>query len=210
MVRNFLDKIYKSDLALSAPQLYRTWASSYDDELTENKYVTPQRCAEMLKRYFPSTECRVLDLGCGTGLSGEALYKFGFRQIDGLDLSLEMLELAKEKSIYSRLIHDNLNTLSKLDQKYNAIIAAGVISPGHANPETIRVALSFLTCSGVLVFSLNDHALRNASFDEKVKFVLSDSMVEILDEEYGDHIIDINLKAKILAVRKRCDTAFTV
>jgi len=143
----------------------------------------------------------VLDLGCGTGLSGEALHARGFHQIDGLDLSSEMLTLAKEKAIYSKLINDDLNTLVKLDQIYNGMIAAGVISPGHANPETINVALSLLQSPGVFVFSLNDHALADSAFIKEVETILSSPSVEILEEEYGDHIIDINLKAKIFAIR---------
>ena len=38
MNQNFLDKIYKSDLNLSTPQLYKEWASSYENELNSNKY----------------------------------------------------------------------------------------------------------------------------------------------------------------------------
>ena len=202
MNQNFLDKIYKSDLNLSTSQLYKEWASSYENELNSNKYVTPGRCAAILIRYCPDTNIKVLDVGCGTGLSGEALYALGFNQLDGLDVSEEMLNLAKKKAIYSRLINDDLNTLFKLDQKYDAIVAAGVISPGHAQPETISVALSLLNVAGILVFSLNDHALRDSNFGERVEHILSNPSLEVLVEEYGDHIIDIDLKAKIFAIKK--------
>ena len=119
MNKKFLDRIYKSDLDLSTTQLYKEWASSYEDELNSNKYVTPRRCADMLMKYCANPRIKVLDLGCGTGLSGEALHARGFHQIDGLDLSSEMLTLAKEKAIYSKLINDDLNTLVKLEKKYD-------------------------------------------------------------------------------------------
>ena len=202
MSQNFLHKIYKSDLNLSTSQLYKEWASSYENELNSNKYVTPGRCAEILIRYCRDANIKVLDIGCGTGLSGEALYTLGFNQLDGLDVSEEMLNLAKKKAIYERLINDDLNTLVELDQKYDAIIAAGVISPGHAHPETITVALSLLNVAGILVFSLNDHALRDSNFCERVDHILSNPSLEVLVEEYGDHIIDIDLKAKIFAIKK--------
>ena len=203
MNKKFLDRIYKPDLDLSTTQLYKEWAASYEDELNSNKYVTPRRCADMLMKYCANPRIKVLDLGCGTGLSGEALHARGFHQIDGLDLSSEMLTLAKEKAIYSKLINDDLNTLVKLDQIYNGMIGAGVISPGHANPETINVALSLLQSPGVFVFSLNDHALADSAFIKEVETILSSPSVEILEEEYGDHIIDINLKAKIFAIRNK-------
>ena len=201
MSERFLDKIYRSNLDLSTSELYKSWAPSYENELNGNRYVTPKRCAEMLIKKVRNTDIRILDFGCGTGLSGEALHSLGFRQIEGLDLSAEMLKLAEKKSIYSRLLNDDLNTIVKLNQKYDAIIAAGVISPGHANPETINLALSLLSADGIFIFSLNDHALGHRRFFNKVKIILSHSSVEVLDEAYGDHIIDIGLKAKIFAVK---------
>ena len=33
MAESFLDKIYKSDLDLSTPELYKKWAPSYENEL---------------------------------------------------------------------------------------------------------------------------------------------------------------------------------
>ena len=160
----------------------------------------------MLMKYSTDNNISVLDFGCGTGLSGEALYSLGFHQIDGLDLSLEMLKLAKKKGIYSRLMNDDLNSLVKLDKKYDAIIAAGVISPEHASPETINLALSLLNADGILVFSINDHALRNVPFFDKVKAILSNPSLNILDEEYDDHIIEKGIKAKIFVIKENCKT----
>ena len=40
---------------------------------------------------------RILDVAAGTGLVGVELAKLGFKNIDALDYSQEMLDLAKEK-----------------------------------------------------------------------------------------------------------------
>ena len=45
----------------------------------------------------------ILDYGCGTGLSGYALQAVGFENIDGLDISQEMVRLAEKKLIYRSL-----------------------------------------------------------------------------------------------------------
>ena len=45
----------------------------------------------------------VFDMGCGTGLVGQYLTEFGFKNIDGVDASAGMLERAKEKSCYRLL-----------------------------------------------------------------------------------------------------------
>ena len=50
---------------------YNRWAETYDaDLIEENDYVQPRRCAEMLSRYLPDRGTEILDIGCGTGLSG--------------------------------------------------------------------------------------------------------------------------------------------
>lgn len=201
MAKTFLDKIYAPNFGIPASDLYNLWAPSYDDELNFNQYVTPIRCAKMLFKYCPDTNINVLDFGCGSGLSGEALYSFGFQKIDGLDLSAEMLKLAGQKGIYTELTKDDLNTLIERGYKYDAIIAAGVISPGHAQPTSIDLALSLLKQRGILVFSLNDHALRNKSFIEQIETILANGSIDILEQEYGDHIIKLNLKAQVYALR---------
>ena len=201
MAKTFLDKIYAQNFGIPASDLYNLWAPSYDDELNLNQYVTPNRCAKMLFKYAPGTNMNVLDFGCGSGLSGEALYRLGFQKIDGLDLSAEMLKLAGRKGIYTELIKDKLNTLIEQGYKYDAIIAAGVISPGHAPPTSIDLALSLLKQRGILVFSLNDHALGNKSFFEQIETILANASIDILEQEYGDHIIKLNLKAKVYALR---------
>jgi predicted TPR repeat methyltransferase len=54
----------------------------------------PHRIAAALKPYVQPSD-RILDFGCGTGLSGLALQNAGFTNIDGLDISAPMLEKAK-------------------------------------------------------------------------------------------------------------------
>ena len=137
MVKSFLNKIYKSNSKTSSMELYDKWAPFYDKELTQNQYVTPLRCAEMLSNFANNKEIEILDVGCGTGLSGLSLLKFGFRNIDGLDLSKEMLKIASDKKVYRMLFNLDLNNFSNFEKKYDVIIAAGVISPAHANPYTI-------------------------------------------------------------------------
>ena len=43
---------------------------------------------------------RILDVGCGTGLVGSELNRIGYKNLDGLDASPEMLKIAAEKNIF--------------------------------------------------------------------------------------------------------------
>ena len=48
---------------------------------------------------------KILDVAAGTGRVGEYLHQLGYSNIDGTDISSKMLEKAKEKNVYQRLIH---------------------------------------------------------------------------------------------------------
>ena len=204
MSYNFLDKIYKSNSYSTSKDLYQKWAPSYDDELTENKYVTPLRCAQILSNYIKNKNIKILDIGCGTGLSGFALKKNGFKSIDGLDLSEEMLKIAEQKKIYQSLFNFDLNNPTDFNHKYDAIIAAGVISPTHANPHTIISSYSMLKKKGLMIFSINDHALNDSLFFSSINKIIQNSNFILLDQIYGDHIKELNLKSSIFVLQKSC------
>ena len=82
---------------------------SYDDELKSNNYSTPKRCAKALRKYLKNTNSYILDIGCGTGLSGQEILNVGFNNVDGSDFSEKMLYEAKKKNIYKKLFNLDLN-----------------------------------------------------------------------------------------------------
>ena len=45
----------------------------------------------------------LLDAGCGTGLSGPFLKALGYDDIEGLDMSPEMLAIARRRNVYRGL-----------------------------------------------------------------------------------------------------------
>ena len=73
MPRRFLDSAYDLGDADATKRFYRKWAATYDDEVAGEGYITPNRCAEALAQFAGDPDQPVLDLGCGTGLSGVAL-----------------------------------------------------------------------------------------------------------------------------------------
>ena len=202
MTKSFLNKIYQSNSKNSSIELYDKWAPFYDKELNKNQYLTPYRCAQTLSTLAKNNEIKILDVGCGTGLSGFSLKKFGFNSIDGLDLSKEMLKIALDKKIYQMLFNRDLNNLYNFERKYDAIIAAGVISPAHANPDTILNSYSLLNNKGLMIFSINDHALNNTFFFSEIKNVIKRSKFILLDQIYGDHIKELSLNSSIFVLQK--------
>lgn len=79
MVKQFLDNAY--DLASSGhtKNLYKDWAETYDEEIMANGYASPVRTAEALAKCGAQLDAPILDVGCGTGVSGLLLRDAGFR-----------------------------------------------------------------------------------------------------------------------------------
>ena len=114
----------------------------------------------------------MLDLGCGTGLSGEA-----FRPLvdwmEGVDLSPGMIEQARRKNLYDRLdagdLTESLDAHLRADARFNLIVAADVFvycadltliaalvadvlapkacSPSRSRPMTAAASCSARSCA---------------------------------------------------------------
>jgi SAM-dependent methyltransferase len=124
---------------------YREWARHYDaDVYGEIKVTGTARIAALLGEYLSDRTAAIIDLGCGTGAAGAELKRLGFAAIDGLDLSPEMLAVARSKAIYRNLLAaDLLAALAIADGAYDAAISAGTFTTGHvgagALPEILRI-----------------------------------------------------------------------
>ena len=201
--QKFLNKVYNPKTSNETKELYKLWAKTYDEELVENKYLTPKRCAQALNQFADNKNKNVLDVGCGTGLSGRALLDEGFKNIDGTDFSEEMLNIASQKKIYKNLFLDDLNKSFSIKHSfYDYIVAAGIISPNHAREKTIDFLLKTLKTNGLFVFSLNDHALKEKAFAKKIVTIKNSNNFEVLQDYYGDHLKKINLKSRIFVIKK--------
>ncbi|MEM9139460.1 MAG: methyltransferase domain-containing protein [Pseudomonadota bacterium] len=204
MTKKYLEGVYEMDYSSGTNTLYSEWAASYDEEVSENGYATPRRCAEALAEVAHDRTAPLLDIGCGTGLSGLALKAAGFAVVDGTDVSEEMIEQAKSRQgIYRRI------QLTSLDDPfpfqvgdYANMAAIGVFSPGHAPPETMDHVLALLPPGGCFCFSLNDHALADPRYEAKIDQVIAAGTATSAFREHGPHLPGIGLECTVYALRK--------
>ncbi|AXI46823.1 methyltransferase type 11 [Sulfitobacter sp. SK012] len=204
MNHNFLDKAYAARDADSTRALYDDWSSSYDAEIGEIGYATPDRCAAALAEFMPDKGAPILDVGCGTGLSGAALKHAGFTVIDGVDVSADMLALAKQKNVYRTLTQIEADTpLSHTPGTYAAISAVGVVGAGGAPTTLFDMLMQSLGPGGKLVFSLNDHALSDSANEARVMEWTDCAAAALLFREHGDHLPGIDLKSNVYVLEKR-------
>ena len=201
---DFFDAIYTLTEPHETAAHYARFASRYETAMAENGYVTPARCAAALAEIGADFGVPVLDLGCGSGLSGMALHTEGFQTIDGTDFSEEMLALAREKGIYRDLWQADLSQPAQdRAASYMAIVAAGVLNPAHVPAEAIDHILEMLQPGGLFVFSLNDHAIAAGGYNGRLNNHIDGGQVELLKRDYGEHMPGQGLKAFVYALRKR-------
>jgi predicted TPR repeat methyltransferase len=110
--------------------LFDQYSHGFEDDLTGRlEYRIPNRLRELLYLHLaPGTRFpRAVDLGCGTGLSGQAFSDI-VDYLAGIDISNNMLEQASRKNIYNDLIRGDIcEQLPQLADLYNLIIATDVM-----------------------------------------------------------------------------------
>lgn len=135
-----------------AVSLYRDWAASYDADVFEHlRFTGTTRIAELLSAHAGERGRPVIDVGCGTGRLGADLSSHGFRRIDGLDLSPDMLAVAGRRGIYREVIAaDLLAPLPVAPGQYAAVASAGTFTTGHVDASALPGLLRILAPGGLL------------------------------------------------------------
>ncbi|WP_026988704.1 class I SAM-dependent DNA methyltransferase [Fodinicurvata fenggangensis] len=138
-------------------RVYAEWAEQYDrDTLDGMGYVAPGLVAKELSGLV-AKDAKVLDAGCGTGLAGVELKKLGFTNIDGIDLSGEMLEVAREKEAYDKLAEADMTVpLEIADDSYDAVISVGVFTSGHVKPKALDELARVTRKGGQIVVTVHE------------------------------------------------------
>lgn len=184
---------------------YSSWAKSYDEEVSrDGQYAQPRRVAEALTALGVDKNSTILDVGCGTGLSGEALKEAGFTLIDGCDFSPEMLEKASAKSIYRNLFTADLNVgLPEIeDASCDVVTAVGVFSFGHVMPDACDDMLRVLKPNGIFVVALNEQFWDRGDLATKIEDLKSEKKIEEISREYGEHLPTHDVSGWVIVMKK--------
>jgi predicted TPR repeat methyltransferase len=203
MSTKFLNQAYGIS-TLDSRDLYTAWSDSYDKEVNENGYVTPLRVAEALDRHVLDKNTTVLDYGCGTGLSGQALLSVGFQAVDGVDVTSAMVDLAREKGIYRNLdVFSPEHGPNIAVGTYSVIAAIGVIGAGAAPLSVFDTIMDLLPTGGYFAFSFNDHTLEDSAYEHKVLEYTQMKRAQLVFYEYGAHLPGKDMKSNVYVLVKK-------
>lgn len=168
--RDFLDRIYALEDDGDVRSFYDDAALQYDEMLLSKiGYVSPTVCAHALAPHLPDRDALLIDLGCGTGLAGEAMAALGYGHMEGVDFSAEMLAVATSRKCYSKLALADLNaTLDIPSARYAAAISVGVYGQ-HVHPAALDEAVRIVEPGGIVCFSVNERAFEGCGFRDKIE-----------------------------------------
>ena len=168
-------------------ELFDEYSQNFDTELAETlEYSTPSKLYEALTRSFSSrTFDNAADLGCGTGLSGEALRPL-CKKMSGVDLSAGMLEKASLKNIYDSLHKAAINEfLESHDNEFDLLAAADSLIYSGNLRDFFRYSRSALRKGGVSAFSLELSDGADYELGESGRYRHSPEYIEKLAEEFS-------------------------
>ena len=147
--------VYGSTTNQELEERYDQWATEYDRDLADDfAWNAPDNGARVLASLVPA-DANVLDAGAGTGLAGICLAVAGFTRMAAMDISQGMLDVAKEKNVYTSF-HQMVmgETLGFETDEFDAVISIGVFTLGHAPISSFDELVRVTKPGGYIVFSL--------------------------------------------------------
>lgn len=203
-------------------RLYAKRAANWDTMMREGGYRGAHLVSDALARVVSRLDTLdVLDAGCGTGQVG-TLVRGRCRQLEGVDLSPEMLARAAATGAYARLHESELvQFLRSHPRQYDAVTcAATLIHFGDLRPP-LHAARIALRANGLLVFTvfsdeIASDGFRAGTFDgyaqggcysHGAKYVASTAeqsgfTLELLEHAVQEHHLGKPKMGLIVALRK--------
>ena len=165
---DILARVYAATTPEEISAAYADWAASYDRDTVRDGYHLPFTIAAWVARHVAPGAGPLLDAGCGSGLSGPILAALGYSEIEGLDLSDEMLALAQSRGSYKRLSKAELGRpLPWPDGHFAAFLSTGVFTAGHAPASALDELARITRPGGFGIFTVRDVVLEVDGFRDK-------------------------------------------
>lgn len=198
-----LQRAYAVEGREAVRDLYRDWAEGYDADVVNGLgYVAPRHAANAFAAALPDRAGRVLDVGCGTGLVGQELRALGFaEQLDGLDISPQMLDSAAGKGLYDTLMEGDLTArLDIADDTYDGVVCVGTFTHGHVGPSGLRELLRITRPGGPVTFTVNDGVYDAEDYPAALGALARDGVARLADSDRADYLPGADIRCRLITL----------
>ncbi len=189
--------IYKLKTTDEVMRYYDEWGkkNKYDKDMEDWNYTGPKETSKIFNKYSSNKDIKIYDAGCGTGLVGVELKKYGFSNFYGADLSQKLLDLVP-KGLYQTLDKVNLNkSIDKNDNSYDAVMCVGTFTFGHVKPQALDEFIRITKNKGLICFTINEGIHEKYGFDKKIKQLKNDSLWKKVEFFKSDYIASKDVNA---------------
>ena len=198
--------IYKLKKTDEVMKYYDEWGkgNKYDQDMIDWKYSGPKETVEIFRKYAKNKDIKIYDAGCGTGLVGVELKKFGYNEYDGADLSQKLLDLVP-KNLYQNLFKADLNkTIEISEDVYDAVMCVGTFTFGHVKPNALDEFIRITKNKGLICFTINEGIHEEYGFDKKLEELESENKWKKLEFFKSNYIAskDVNAWLGLYEVKK--------
>lgn len=177
-------RLHESMPARFVETLFDQYAGKFDESLVGKlNYRGPQNLLQALQASGFTRAARALDLGCGTGLMGEAL-RSHCDWLGGYDISGGMLAQARRKRVYDLLEKRDISQLQLGEDRFDLIVAADVFIYLGALERIIGWCAGSLNPGGLLAFTVEAGG-KPVELRESRRFAHSPQYVEGLLTDAG-------------------------
>ena len=198
--------IYKLKKTDEVMKYYDEWGkgNKYDKDMVDWNYTGPKETAEVFTKYCQDKDVKIYDAGCGTGLVGVELKKYGFKNFYGADLSQKLLDLVP-KDLYRKLDKIDLNkSIQEDDNLFDAILCVGTFTFGHVKPDALDEFIRITKKNGLICFTINVGVFKDYGFDKKINDLIDNNKWEKLEFFKSNYLSskDVNAWLGIYKVTK--------
>ena len=189
--------IYKLKTTDEVMEYYDKWGveNKYDKDMVDWNYTGPKETSKIFNKYSSNKDIKIYDAGCGTGLVGVELRKYGFSNFHGADLSQKLLNLVP-KGLYQTLDKVDLNkSIKKNDNSYDAVMCVGTFTFGHVKPQALDEFIRITKNKGLICFTINEGIYEKYGFDKKIKQLNNDNLWKEVEFFKSDYIASKDVNA---------------
>ena len=162
--------IYKLKTTKEVMNYYDEWGENdkYNKDMLDWNYTGPKETVETFIKHETNTDGLIFDAGCGTGLVGLELKKFGFKKFHGADLSQKLLDNIPS-NLYLKLLKLDLNQKIDIsDNVYDAVFCVGTFTFSHVKPNALDEFVRITKKGGLICFTINEGIYKEYGFDKKI------------------------------------------